>query len=61
MLSFYEVSKPATTNGHLIWHTGGKDKSLAQYKADKTGFFCQFPFGTFAFARLDDRLADSKL
>ncbi|TGO36552.1 hypothetical protein BHYA_0121g00130 [Botrytis hyacinthi] len=29
VLSFYEVSKPALTNGHLIWHLGGKDKSLA--------------------------------
>ncbi|PQE33176.1 GMC oxidoreductase protein [Rutstroemia sp. NJR-2017a WRK4] len=61
LLSFYEVSKPATTNDHLIWHSGAKDKSLAQYKTDKSGFFSQFPFGTFAFARLDDRLADSKI
>lgn len=60
LLSFYEVSKPGITHDHLIWHTDGKDKSLAQYKTDKTGFFSQFPFGTFAFARLDDRLADSK-
>ncbi|TVY87032.1 Oxygen-dependent choline dehydrogenase [Lachnellula willkommii] len=59
LLSFYEVSEPATTNDHLIWHTGGKEKSLAQYKTNKTGFFSQFPFGTFAFARLDDKLANS--
>ncbi|KAF7919614.1 hypothetical protein EAE99_008466 [Botrytis elliptica] len=61
VLSFYEVSKPALTNDHLIWHPGGKDKSLAQYKTDTTGFFSQFPFGTFAFARLDSRLSDSHL
>ncbi|TGO07567.1 hypothetical protein BTUL_0265g00160 [Botrytis tulipae] len=61
VLSFYEVSKPTLTNDHLIWHAGGKDKSLAQYKTDKTGFFSQFPFGTFAFARLDSRLSDSHL
>ncbi|THV45426.1 hypothetical protein BGAL_0490g00010 [Botrytis galanthina] len=61
VLSFYEVSKPALTNDHLIWHPGGKDKSLAQYKTDKTGFFSQFPFGTFAYARLDTRLSDSPL
>ncbi|KAJ8066129.1 hypothetical protein OCU04_005220 [Sclerotinia nivalis] len=39
MLSIYEVSMPAITNDHLIWHTGGKEKSFAQYKTDKTGFF----------------------
>ncbi|KAF7943756.1 uncharacterized protein EAE97_005826 [Botrytis byssoidea] len=61
VLSFYEVSKPVLTNNHLIWHAGGKDKSLAQYKTDKTGVFSQFPFGTFAFARLDSRLSDSHL
>ncbi|KAF7888078.1 uncharacterized protein EAF02_002619 [Botrytis sinoallii] len=61
VLSFYEVPKPTLTNDHLIWHPSGKDKSLAQYKTDKTGFFSQFPFGTFAFARLDSRLADSHL
>ncbi|TGO50399.1 hypothetical protein BCON_0184g00040 [Botryotinia convoluta] len=61
LLSFYEVSKPALTNDHLIWHTNGKSKSSTQYQTDKTGFFSQFPFGTFAFARLDSRLADSHL
>ncbi|TGO59947.1 hypothetical protein BOTNAR_0153g00010 [Botryotinia narcissicola] len=61
VLSFYEVSKPALTNDHLIWHACGKDKSSAQYRTDKTGFFSQFPFGTFAFARLDSRLSDSHL
>ncbi|TGO24893.1 hypothetical protein BPAE_0092g00110 [Botrytis paeoniae] len=61
VLSFYEVSKPALTNDHLVWHPGGKDKSLAQYKTDKTGIFSQFLFGTFAFAHLDYRLADSHL
>ncbi|KAF5871960.1 putative gmc oxidoreductase protein [Botrytis fragariae] len=61
VLSFYELSKPALTNDHLIWHPGERDKSLAQYKTDKTGFFSPFPFGIFAFARLDSRLADSYL
>lgn len=61
MLTFYEVSKPKLTNDYLIWYDGAKDTSAAQWKADHTGFFSQFPFGTFAFARLDDRLADSQL
>lgn len=34
---------------------------MAQWEKDHTGFFSQFAFGTFAFARLDDRLADSPL
>ena len=33
---------------------------MAEYQAHKTGFFSQFPFGSFAFARLDDRLMDSE-
>ena len=33
---------------------------MAEYEAHKTGFFSQFPFGTFAFARLNDRLSDCK-
>ena len=34
---------------------------MTQWKNDHTGFFSQFPFGTFAYARLDSRLADSPL
>ena len=57
---FYEVSDPAVTTDHLIWHEGAMTKSLAQYQESKTGFFSKFPFGTFAFARLDDRLSDAE-
>ena len=60
-LIFYEVSKPKLTTDHLVWHEGAQNDSLAQYQKDHTGFFSQFPFGTFAFARLDDRLSDSEL
>ncbi|KAF2867318.1 glucose-methanol-choline oxidoreductase-like protein [Massariosphaeria phaeospora] len=61
MLSFYEVTKPDITNDHLIWHTGAREKTIEEYKTSRTGFFSQFPFGVFAFARLDDRLADNDL
>lgn len=57
----YEVSTPKLTTDHLVWHEGALNDSLAQYQENQTGFFSQFPFGTFAFARLDDRLADSEL
>ena len=58
---FYEVSKPKLTTDHLIWHDGAQQNSLNQYQESHTGFFSQFPFGTFAYARLDNRLADSEL
>lgn len=58
---FYEVSKPGLTDDHLIWHSDSQDKSLAEWQNNHSGFFSKFPFGTFAFARLDDRLADSPL
>ncbi|KAF1957797.1 hypothetical protein CC80DRAFT_546858 [Byssothecium circinans] len=56
MLSFYKVSQADLTNDHLIWHTGGKEKTMQQYKLSQTCFFSQFPFGAFAFERPDDRL-----
>lgn len=61
VLNFYEVSEPNLTNDHLIWHTGAKEKTGLQYKTSRTGFLSQFPFGVFAYARLDDRLKGHKL
>ena len=58
---FYEVSKPKLTTDHLIWYDGAQNDSFVQYQKNQTGFFSQFPFGTFAWARLDDRLSDSEL
>ena len=55
------MSKPKLTTDHLIWHDGAQADSFKQYQKDQTGFFSQFPFGTFAYARLDDRLSDSEL
>jgi choline dehydrogenase-like flavoprotein len=34
---------------------------MAEYDTSKTGFFSQFPFGCFAWARLDEQLKDSAL
>ena len=58
-MNFYEVSESGLTTDDLVWRDGAVEKSLAQYQKDHTGFFSQFPFGTYAFARLDDRLSDS--
>lgn len=33
-------------------------QSLKQYQETQTGAFAAFPFGAFAFARLDERLKD---
>jgi choline dehydrogenase-like flavoprotein len=55
------VSKPGLTNDHLIWHSGAKERSAKEYKTSRTGFFSQFPFGVFAWTRLDERLKDDKL
>ncbi|KAI9680403.1 MAG: hypothetical protein M1822_007161 [Bathelium mastoideum] len=61
LMTFYEVSKPGLTNDSQLYYPGAAEKSMARYHADHTGFMSQFPFGTFAFARLDDRLADSPI
>jgi choline dehydrogenase-like flavoprotein len=60
VLNFYEVSKPNLTNDHLIWHTGARERTAQEYKASHTGFYSQFPFGVFAYARLDERLENDK-
>jgi choline dehydrogenase-like flavoprotein len=58
---FYEVSKPGLTTDHLAYHDDALAKSYKLWKESKTGFLSSFPFGSFGFARLDDRLADSQL
>ena len=54
----HKVAKPGLTTDHLIWHGGAQARSMAEYEASKTGFFRRFPFGVFAYARVDDRLSD---
>ncbi|KKY29654.1 putative gmc oxidoreductase [Diaporthe ampelina] len=58
---FYEVSRPGLTNDHLAYHDDALAKSYKLWKESKDGFLASFPFGSFGFARLDDRLADSQL
>ncbi|KAH7091382.1 putative GMC oxidoreductase [Paraphoma chrysanthemicola] len=60
LLNFYEVSEKLT-NDHLIWHTGARERTAQEYKTSGTGFLSQFPFGVFAYARLDDRLEGDAL
>ncbi|GJN70161.1 hypothetical protein PLIIFM63780_003251 [Purpureocillium lilacinum] len=58
---FYETDKPGLTNDHLVYHGDAFNKTYQLWKDEKKGFLSTFPFGAFAFARLDERLADSEL
>ncbi|KAH6989943.1 hypothetical protein EDB80DRAFT_729275 [Ilyonectria destructans] len=58
---FYETDKPGLTNDHLVHHGDARSNSYSLWKEHKTGFLSSFPFGIFAFARLDERLTDSKI
>ncbi|WEW56859.1 hypothetical protein PRK78_002314 [Emydomyces testavorans] len=58
---FYETEKEGLTNDHLVFHGDALKTSYELWKSSKTGFLSTLPFGAFAFARLDDRLADEPL
>lgn len=58
---FYETEKEGLTTDHLAYHGDALAKSYELWKTEKKGFLSTFPFGAFAFARLDERLADSEL
>lgn len=58
---FYETDKAGLTNDHLVYHGDSMSKTYALWKDQKAGFLSTFPFGAFAYARLDERLADSGL
>ena len=59
--AFYETEKEGLTNDHLVFHGDGIMNSFKMYKEKKTGVLSTFPFGAFAFARLDKRLKDEPL
>jgi hypothetical protein len=58
---FYETEKEGLTNDHLVHHHGALANSYALWKEQKKGVLSTFPFGAFAFARLDERLKDEPL
>lgn len=61
VLAFYEVTKGGLTNDHLVYHGNAAMESYMLYKEKQTGVLSTFPFGAFAFARLDERLKDEPL
>lgn len=58
---FYETEREGLTTDHLAYHGDALAQSYQLWKNEKKGFLSTFPFGAFAFARLDDRLADSEV
>ncbi|KAK6851280.1 hypothetical protein PG989_014461 [Apiospora arundinis] len=58
---FYETEKAGLTTDHLVFHGDALKDTYEQWKNEKTGFLSTFPFGAFAYSRLDERLADSAL
>ncbi|KAF2447602.1 GMC oxidoreductase [Karstenula rhodostoma CBS 690.94] len=58
---FYEVSEPNLTNDYLAYHDNAIASTYALYQEKKSGLLSTFPFGTFGYARLDERLKDSEL
>lgn len=58
---FYETDKEGLTTDSLVYHGNALEKAYAQWKEEKKGPLTVFPFGIFAYARMDERLADSKI
>lgn len=57
----YEVTTPNLTHDSQIHHPGGLETSLTRYATDRSGVFASFPFGVFAYTRLDEQLKSSPL
>ncbi|KAJ5614685.1 hypothetical protein N7528_008339 [Penicillium herquei] len=58
---FYETEKAGLTTDYAVYHDDNFEKTYQLWKEKKTGFLSTFPFGCFAFARLDGRLKDEPL
>ncbi|KAG9603659.1 alcohol oxidase, partial [Aureobasidium melanogenum] len=55
---FYETEQAGLTTDHHVYHGDSLATTYAQWQKERTGFLSTFPFGSFAFARLDERLKD---
>ncbi|KAM0507859.1 hypothetical protein ACHAP8_000061 [Fusarium lateritium] len=58
---FYETDKEGITTDSLVYHGDALSKALTQWKEEKKGPMTAFPFGIFAYARIDERLKDSEI
>ena len=54
---YYELNQPGLTDDPRVNHDpNAYENGLKEWKEKKSGWLATFPFGAFAFARLDDRL-----
>jgi len=58
---FYSTTKPNITIDHLLYKPNALGEAYRQWKEEKRGPLSTFPFGAFAFARLDERLKSEPL
>jgi choline dehydrogenase-like flavoprotein len=58
---FYSITKPNITNDHLLYKPNALGEAYRQWKEEKRGPLSTFPFGAFAYARLDERLKSEPL
>jgi hypothetical protein len=58
---FYEVSQLNLTLDYLLTHPNKHSEAIKTWMEDHAGPLSNFPFGVFAFARLEDHLSDSEL
>jgi len=57
---FYEAKEAGLTTDHLLYHGDSLAESYRQWKEERRGALASFPFGAFAYARLDERLKDAE-
>ncbi|TVY38434.1 Oxygen-dependent choline dehydrogenase [Lachnellula subtilissima] len=53
---FYATKTPNITNDHLLYKPNALGEAYRQWKEEKRGPLSTFPFGAFAYARMDERL-----
>ncbi|EKJ67882.1 hypothetical protein NXS19_005095 [Fusarium pseudograminearum] len=58
---FYETEKEGITTDSLLYHGDALSKAFTQWREEKKGPMTVFPFGIFAYARIDERLKDSEI
>lgn len=58
---FYETDKEGLTTDYQVYHGDSMETTYAQWQKEKSGFLSTFPFGAFAYARLDERLKDEPI
>ena len=61
MFVYYETEKPGLTNDHHFSNDNALAETYRLWKEEKKGALSTFPFGAFAYARLDERLKGDPL